>query len=82
MKSLLNLKISKLTILVVSFATIGFLQAFHGENLYNTQLIQGSYDVIDRTPAWRVNQSRLMGPAILKLMTVRFLKKLFKFLKK
>ena len=70
MKSLLNLKISKLTILLVSFATIGFLQAFHGENLYNTQLIQGSYDVIDRTPAWRVNQSRLMGPAILKLMTL------------
>ena len=30
--------------------TIGFLNAFHWEQLYNTQLIQGSYDVIDRTP--------------------------------
>tara|TARA_Y100000389_G_scaffold82781_1_gene79378 strand:+ start:169 stop:1107 length:939 start_codon:yes stop_codon:yes gene_type:complete len=50
--------------------TIGFLNAFHWEQLYNTQLIQGSYDVIDRTPAWRVNQSRLMGPSILKIMTL------------
>ena len=50
--------------------TIGYLNAFHWEQLYNTQLIQEPYDVIDRTPAWRVNQSRLMGPAILKIMTL------------
>ena len=67
---MLKINISKLTVLLISFATIGFLQAFHWEGLYNTQLIQGSYDVIDRTPAWRVNQSRLMGPAILKIMTL------------
>ncbi len=67
---MLKINISKLTVLMISFATIGFLQAFHWEGLYNTQLIQGSYDVIDRTPAWRVNQSRLMGPAILKIMTL------------
>lgn len=67
---MLNIKISKLTVFLISFATIGFLHAFHWENLYNTQLIQGSYDVIDRTPAWRVNQSRLMGPAMLKVMTL------------
>lgn len=65
-----DIKISKLTVLLISFATIGFLHIFHWENLYNTLLIQGSYDVIDRTPAWRVNQSRLMGPAILKVMTL------------
>ncbi len=67
---MLNIKISKFTVFLVSFATIGFLHAFHWENLYNTQLIQGSYDVIDRTPAWRVNQSRLIGPVMLKVMTL------------
>jgi hypothetical protein len=35
---------------------------------WNT-LVEGSFDVINRTPHWRVNQSRLMGPAILKIMT-------------
>jgi hypothetical protein len=65
-----DLKISTLTVFLISFVTIGFLHVFHWENLYNTQLIQGSYDVIDRTPAWRVNQSRLMGPAMLKVMTL------------
>jgi len=33
-------------------------------------LVEGSFDVANRTPHWRVNQSRLMGPVILKLMTI------------
>ncbi len=66
----LNIKISKLTVLLLSFATVGFMLLMHWENMYNTQLIQGSYDVIERTPTWKANQSRLMGPAILKLLTL------------
>lgn len=57
-------------VFLVSFATLAFLEVIHREQLYNTQLIMGSYDVIDRIPPWKANQSRLMGPGILKLLTI------------
>ena len=66
----MDIKISKITVLLISFATIGFLESFHWEQMYNAQLIQANYEVIERTPPWRVNQSRLMGPAILKILTL------------
>jgi hypothetical protein len=65
-----NFKISKLTIFSVSLVTVGFLQHIHWENVYNANLIVGSMGVLEGTPTWRVNQSRLMGPAILKLITL------------
>jgi hypothetical protein len=65
-----NFKISKLTIFSVSLVTVGFLLHIHWENVYNANLIVGSMGVLEGTPTWRVNQSRLMGPAILKLITL------------
>lgn len=69
-KNFFNIEIPILTVIIVSFVTIAFLEIIHREQLYNTQLIMGSFDVIERTPPWRVNQNRLMGPVILKLMTL------------
>ena len=65
-----NFKISKLTIFLVSLVTVGFLLHIHWENVYNANLIVGSMGVLEGTPTWRVNQSRLMGPAILELITL------------
>jgi len=69
-KNIFNIEIPVLTVLAVSFVSVAFLEIIHREQLYNTQLIMGSYDVIERTPPWKVNQNRLMGPAILRLMTL------------
>jgi len=69
-KNLTTIELPVLTVLVISFVTVAFLEIIHREQLYNTQLIMGSFDVIERIPPWQVNQNRLMGPAILKLMTL------------
>ena len=65
-----NFKINKLTIFSVSLVTVGFLLHIHWDNVINTTLINGSMGVLEGTPHWRVNQSRLMGPVILKLITL------------
>ena len=65
-----NFKINKLTIFSVSLVTVGFLLHIHWDNVINTTLINGSMGVLEGTPHWRVNQSRLMGPVILKLITI------------
>lgn len=69
-KNIFNIEIPVLTFLVISFASVAFMEIIHREALYLEHLIIGSYDVIERTPPWKVNQNRLMGPAILKLMTL------------
>ena len=63
-------KVNILTIFFVSFVTIGFLLHIHWDNVLNKTLINGSMGVLEGTPHWKVNQSRLMGPALLKLITV------------
>ena len=55
-------------IFFISTTSYLFLYLMHDAN-WNT-LVEGSFDVINRTPHWRVNQSRLMGPVILKLITI------------
>jgi len=63
----LKIKIPINYIFFISTVSYFFLYLMHDAN-WNT-LVEGSFDVINRTPHWRVNQSRLMGPAILKIMT-------------
>tara|TARA_B100001996_G_C18628505_1_gene580794 strand:+ start:232 stop:1206 length:975 start_codon:yes stop_codon:yes gene_type:complete len=61
-------KISLYYIFFISGVSLIFLDLLHSDN-WNT-LVDGSFDVINRTPHWKVNQSRLMGPALLKVITV------------
>lgn len=62
-----KIKISIQYVFFISAASYLFFYLIHDANW--STLTEGSFDVINRTPHWRVNQSRLMGPAILKLMT-------------
>ena len=64
----LKIKIPIEYVFFISTISYLFLHLMHNAN-WNT-LVEGSFDVINRTPHWRVNQSRLMGPAILKLITL------------
>jgi len=63
-----NLKIPIQYVIIISAVSYLFLHQMHDPN-WDT-LVEGSFDVANRTPHWRVNQSRLMGPVILKLMTI------------
>ena len=55
-------------IFFISIVNYVFLHLIHDANWIT--LVEASFDVANRTPHWRVNQSRLMGPILLKLITL------------
>ena len=65
---MLNLKIKISLIFFISIVNYVFLHLIHDANWIT--LVEASFDVANRTPHWRVNQSRLMGPILLKLITL------------
>jgi len=64
----LNIKIKISLIFFISIVNYVFLHLIHDANWIT--LVEASFDVANRTPHWRVNQSRLMGPILLKLITL------------
>ena len=65
---MLNIKIKISLIFFISIVNYVFLHLIHDANWIT--LVEASFDVANRTPHWRVNQSRLMGPILLKLITL------------
>ena len=65
---MLNIKIKISLIFFISIVNYVFLHLIHDANWLT--LVEASFDVANRTPHWRVNQSRLMGPILLKLITL------------